>query len=90
MTRSEDFADGADSVRQPQFRSVQQQSNANFRALSVLDTPLVVPNQNGMGSNDLERKMMGRSESPSGRSQETFNQQLWLHHTMTRRMAENG
>lgn len=88
MTRSEDFEGGAASVREPQFKSVQQQSNVNFRAMSVLDTPLVIPNQNGLGENDLQRKIMGRTESTSGRSQGTFDQQLWLHHTMSRRDLE--
>lgn len=85
MARSEEFAGGAEEVRQPQFKSVQQMSNRNFQAMSVLDTPMVIPNQNGMGKGDLERRMMGRNDSSSGRSPETFDKQLWLHHTMSRR-----
>ncbi len=88
MARSEDFAGGAASVREPQFKSVQQQSNANFRALSVLDTPSVIPNQNGMGANDLERRKMGRTDSVAGRSPETYSQQMWLHHEVKRRGGE--
>ena len=78
MARSKDFADGAERVRQPQFKSIQQQHNANFRALSVLDTPSVIPNQNGMGEQDLQRRIMGNRSSSSGRSQSTFDRQIWL------------
>lgn len=78
MTRSEDFQGGADSVRQPQFRSVQQQHNANFRPMSVLDLPGSLPNQNGMGSADLKRRMMGFFESAMGLSQTTYDSKLWL------------
>lgn len=88
MARSVDFQGGADEVRQPQFRSVQQQHNANFRALSVLDTPAVIPNQNGLGAADWERRKMGRVESTLGRATETFDRQLWLHHTVARRDDE--
>jgi hypothetical protein len=78
MARSEDFAGGAEEVRQPQFRSVQQQHTRNYQAMSVLDTPGIIPNQNGLGTADLERKKLGRTESASGRSNETFDRQLWL------------
>lgn len=95
MARTEEFADGAARVKQPQFQSVQQQANEKFAALSVLDTPLVIPNQNGLGKDDLQRKIMGRTETVSGRSKTTFDDQLWLHHQMSRRdqvrkKAENG
>jgi hypothetical protein len=85
VARSDEFAGGADEVRQPQFKSVQQMHNANFRALSVLDTPAVIPNANGLAPADHERRVMGRTESTSGRSTETFDRQLWLHHAVTRR-----
>ena len=78
MTRSEDFADGAARVRAPQFESVQQQANRNFAALSVLDN--VMPNQNGMGTQDLQRRLVGSQGQATGRSQETFDKQLWLRH----------
>jgi hypothetical protein len=78
MARSEDFAGGAEEVRQPQFQSVQQQHNRNYQAMSVLDTPGIIPNQNGLGAADLERRKLGRTESVSGRSAETFDRQLWL------------
>lgn len=80
MARSEEFAGGAEEVRQPQFRSVQTQHNANFHALSVLDLPSSLPNQNGMGQQDLQRRMMGVTDSVSGRSTDTFDKQLWMHH----------
>jgi hypothetical protein len=80
VTRSEDFADGAARVRQPQFSSVQQQHNANFKALSVLDTPSVIPNQNGMGTGDLQRRMIGFRDSATGRSESTYDKQIWLTH----------
>ncbi len=78
MTRSEEFQGGNESARSPQFRSVQQQANRNFQATSVLDN--VLPNQNGMGRADLERRMVGSRNSPVGRSQTTFDKQLWLRH----------
>jgi hypothetical protein len=78
MGRSAEFASGNESARQPQFQSVQQQSNRNFQALSVLDN--VIPNQNGMGSNDLQRRLVGSQGSPVGRSSSTFDKQLWLRH----------
>lgn len=78
MARSEEFQSGADSVRSPQFSSVQQQGNRNFRALSVLDTPNVIPNQNGMGASDLQRKIMGQRSSASGSTKSTQDSQIWL------------
>lgn len=78
MARSEDFAGGFESVRSPQFQSVQQQANRNFQAISVLDN--ITPNQNGMGSADLQRQMVGVKDSASGRSEDTFDRQLWLRH----------
>jgi hypothetical protein len=83
MTRSEDFADGAERVRQPQFQSVQTQHNANFRAMSVLDTPYAIPNQNGMGQQDLQRRMIGFRDAATGRSEGTYDQQIWLSHPDT-------
>jgi hypothetical protein len=80
MARSEDFAGGAEEVRQPQFQSVQQQHNRNFRAMSVLDTPSVIPNQNGMGTSDLQRRMIGFRDSATGRSESTYDKQIWLSH----------
>jgi hypothetical protein len=80
MARSEDFQSGADSVRQPQFESIQQQGNRNFRAMSVLDTPSVIPNQNGMGTGDLQRRMIGFRDSATGRSESTYDKQIWLSH----------
>lgn len=96
MTRSEDFQGGADAAREPQFQSVQQQSNANFHGVSVLHTPNVIPNQNGMGQADLQRRIMGFHESISGRSEGTFDQQIWLRtpdavsREETRKRDQNG
>lgn len=81
MARTEDFADGAERVRNPQFQSVQQQANRNFLAISVLDN--VMPNQNGMGSQDLQRRLVGSQNSATGRSESTFDRQLWLRHPDT-------
>lgn len=78
MARSEDFAGGADAAREPQFKTVQSQHNANFHGMSVLDTPYTIPNQNGMGSADLQRRIMGFHESVSGQSESTFDQSIWL------------
>lgn len=91
MARSEDFADGAERVRQPQFTSVQQQHNRNFQAMSVLDTPSVRPNQNGLGVADLQRRMIGFKDSATGRSESTYDQQIWLSHpdTTPRNEARN-
>jgi hypothetical protein len=95
MTRSEDFADGAERVRQPQFQSVQTQHNANFRAMSVLDTPYAIPNQNGIGTQDLQRRMIGFKDAATGRSEGTYDQQIWLSHPETtprssRKKTEDG
>jgi hypothetical protein len=92
MTRSEDFADGAERVRQPQFKSVQQQHNANFRAMSVLDTPYSIPNQNGMGTSDLQRRMIGFRDAATGRSDSTYDKQIWLGHpeTTSRKQDSDG
>lgn len=70
--------DGFEKVRQPEFRSVQQQHNVNFQATSVLDN--VMPNQNGMGQQDLQRRLVGSQGPATGRSSETFDRQLWLRH----------
>jgi hypothetical protein len=78
MARSQDFAEGTEQARNPQFQSVQQQSNRRFQAISVMDN--VIPNQNGMGQNDLQRRLVGSQGSLSGRSQATFDRQLWLKH----------
>jgi hypothetical protein len=78
MARTEDFQGGADSVRQPQYQTVQSQHNRNFQAMSVLDTPGVIPNQNGMGQNDLRRRIMGFRDSISGTAESTFDKRLWL------------
>ncbi len=92
MARSVDFQSGADSVRSPQFKSVQQQHGVNFRAMSVLDTPAVIPNQNGIGAQDLQRKIMGVRDSGSGRSQSTSDSQIWLTNpdTAHRKDQSNG
>lgn len=91
MPRSQDFADGAERVRSPQFESIQQQANRNFQAISVLDN--VMPAQNGMGAQDLQRKIVGSQGSSVGRSETTYDKQLWLHHpepNPTRRTSSNG
>lgn len=94
MARTEDFQDGAARVREPQFKSVQQQHNGNFRAMSVLDVPGSIPNQNGLGREDLQRRIMGYQDTVSGRSQSTFDQELWLHNPESapavRRKMTNG
>lgn len=87
MDRSEEFNDGAEKVRSPTFQSVQQQSNRRFTPMSVLDN--VIPNQNGMAQNDLQRRMTGSQGSPSGRSTATFDRQLWLRHPEPLNRAEN-
>lgn len=78
MARTEEFAGGFESVRAPQFKSVQQQHALNYQATSVLDN--VMPNQNGMGAQDLQRRLVGFGDSATGRSAETYDRQLWLRH----------
>jgi hypothetical protein len=78
MTRTDEFIDGTDRARMPQFESVQQQANRNYQPRSVLDN--VIPNQNGMGTQDLQRRMVGSQNSSVGRSESTFDRQLWLRH----------
>lgn len=78
MTRSEDFASGYETVRNPQFETVQSQHARNYQATSVLDN--LMPNQNGMGAQDLQRKLVGSQGPMVGRSVETYDRQLWLRH----------
>ena len=78
MTRSEDFSDGYERVRSPQFESIQQQHNRNYMATSVLDN--LMPNSNGMGSQDFQRALVGKQQSAMGTSQSTWDTQLWLSH----------
>lgn len=78
MARSEDFAGGVEAARTPQFSTIQSQHARNFQAMSVLDLPHVLPNQNGMGQADLQRRRMGLSESGAGRSQSTVDDQMWI------------
>lgn len=78
MTRSEEFGDGAESVRTPKFESIQQQGIRNYEATSVLDN--LRPNQNGLGEQDLQRTMMGVKQSYAGTAQSTADQKLWLKH----------
>ncbi len=78
MARSDDFNEGSERARTPQFQSIQQQSNRNYVAMSTLDN--VIPNNNGMGEPDLQRKLRGSQGSSSGRSEATFDKQLWLKH----------
>lgn len=92
-SRSEEMVGGYDSARNPQFESVQQQANRNFHALSVLDN--IIPNPNGLGSPDYQRRLYGSRSSASGRSQATFDRQLWLHHpepnvSVTQRQREEA
>lgn len=83
MTRTEEFSNGAERVRSPQFETVQSQHNRNFQPASVLDTPYAIPNQNGMGQQDLQRRMIGFRDAASGRAQSTYDQQIWLKHPDT-------
>lgn len=76
MDRSAEFSDGAERVRTPQFESVQQQHNRNYLATSVLDQ--VMPTQNGLGAQDLQRRIVGGQGSASGQAQSTFDKRLWL------------
>ena len=78
MTRTEDFAGGVEGARAPQFSTIQSQHARNFQAMSVLDLPHALPNQNGLGAADLQRRRMGQIGSVSGRSQSTVDDQLWI------------
>lgn len=69
---------GAANAQAPQFQTVQAQHNRNFRAQSVLDMPLILPNQNGMGVADLQRRKMGLNVSSTGQSDTTFEDQIWV------------
>jgi hypothetical protein len=91
MDRSAEFQDGQERAQRPQFQTVQSQHNANFHALSVLDLPSALPTQNGLGSADLQRKMMGVQDSASGRSESTYDQRLWMRQPENPRFrAERG
>ena len=76
MLRSEEFEDGADRVREPQFESVQQQAARNYQQTSVLDN--LRPNPNGMAQPDYQRRLMGINSSQTGLSDTTFDKRLWL------------
>lgn len=78
MARSDEFAGGAEGARAPQFATIQSQHARNFQAMSVLDLPHALPNQNGMGQADLQRRRMGLAGSVSGRSQSTVDDQMWI------------
>lgn len=78
MARQENFSDGYERVREPRFESIQQQGNRNFQATSVLDN--IMPNQNGIGTSDLQRRMMGIQSSAIGSAESTFDKRLWISH----------
>lgn len=86
MARTEDFNSGFDSVRSPQFESIQQQANRNFVNTSVLDN--IMPNPNGMGSADFQRVLVGRKQSTIGTADSTFDRSLWITHQEPRNRAD--
>lgn len=90
MARSEEFASGAEEVRQPQFKSVQQMHNDHARATSVLTVPGHLPNQNGMGTADRQRRLMGFRESASGMADSTYDQRLWMDRPTDAERNQNG
>lgn len=90
MARSEEFSGGYSAAQSPQYRSVQQQHNRNYQKLSVLDN--LMPNQNGMGASDLQRRLVGISHSGSGTSKNTFDKSLWIekHQELNREKNTEG
>lgn len=88
--RREDFDSAAESVRSPQFKSVQQQSNDRWQAMSILDLPSSLPNQNGMGAADLQRRMMGVPQSPIGSADSTYDRRLWLRSPTNSQRRDRG
>ncbi len=73
--RSADFNDGSERVREPQFYSKQQVGGA-YRATSVLDS--VLPPANGLANLDNQRRLYGFNESALGRSETTFDKELFI------------
>lgn len=73
--RSAVMQQGAESVREPQFRTVQH-SSGKYSNTSVLDN--LQPSGNGRSALDRQRLLMGVNHSASGQAQSTFDQRLWL------------
>lgn len=69
--RSQEFAESAESVREPEPIQVRP-----FAPTSVLDN--LRPNPNGMGGRDLERRLVGVPKSSIGTSDTTYDKRLWL------------
>lgn len=79
MDRSQDFYEGAENVREPQFRTIQQSEGPRvYRRTSTLDNILPTGMGNGMGSADKERYFMGIPRSQAGQSEGTYNKSILL------------
>jgi hypothetical protein len=73
--RTAAMVDGAERVREPQFRTVQQAPGRYVRT-SVLDN--LQPSGNGVSALDRQRLLLGVNKSAIGQSDDTFDKGLWL------------
>lgn len=73
--RSQNFYEGSESVRQPQFKTIQQVPGT-YRRTSTLDN--LYPTGNGMDDQGRQRQMMGISSSAIGQSSDSFEKSIWL------------
>lgn len=76
VARSQDFYEGSESARQPNFRSMQQGAGGGYRRTSTLDN--LLPSGNGMAEPDKQRALYGVQHSAVGQSEATFDKSLWL------------
>ena len=75
-SRNGSFVAGSESVRQPEFSSMQQQHRIGYQRTSLLDN--LQPSGNGYGSADRQRLVLGVNNSANGQSSGNFDDSLWL------------
>lgn len=80
-SRTAEMVRGSESVREPQFRTMQQRPREggvagapSYRRTSVLDS--LQPSGNGMSARDNERQMFGMKSQ--GLGQDTADKSMWL------------
>lgn len=71
--RTAQMVDGAESVREPEFRTMQQ-VGLGYRKTSVLDN--LQPSGNGMSGLDRQRQMFGIKSL--GQDENTADRGMWL------------
>lgn len=76
VARSQDFFEGSERSRMPEFHTMQQGAGGAYRRTSTLDN--LLPSGNGLAEPDKQRALIGVKHSPVGQSDETFDRSLWL------------